>query len=139
MLRMVVGLVLCLVVATRTNAVTPRSSVSVERFEATFVSALPDGQWRRETRPLRAGEIEAMGDAHANEVEDGAPGRPPPPHDSEPGDLLRINYHRLLNGWTRDTSYARIRGGPWLLLSDRLYRSCDASGNDAGGGCADPK
>lgn len=132
MIRHLLFLVICVMSANVQAAPPP------DRFDVTFVSLLPDGGVKRETRPLRADEIRSMGvfdsrDAVAKGLEDGAPPTPNPPiNGAVPDHLMRIDLHLVLNGWTRDTAYGRSTpGGPWQLIHDLLRRG--AGGPSTGG------
>jgi hypothetical protein len=116
-----------------------------DRFDVTLISVLPDGELKRETRPLRADEIRAMGVFDqgapvAKGQDDGAPPRPNAPiNGSVPDDLMRIDYHRVLNGWTRDTAYGRnVPGGPWNLINDLLRRGGGGGGSGGVGSDCPP-
>lgn len=148
MIVKLLGLMLFAGVATAANAASPGSPASVERFDVTFVSVLPDGGVKRETRPLRADEIRSMGlfdarDGVAKAVDDAAPPRPDEPTGGTvPDDLMRVNYHLAREGWLRDTAYDRtVPGGPWRLIHDHLRRGGPGTGGDcppgAGDNCVD--
>ncbi|HVJ62152.1 MAG TPA: hypothetical protein VM555_05505 [Tahibacter sp.] len=139
MIRHIVLLLLCVVTSGVQAAAPP------ERFDVTFVSVLPEGGFKRETRPLRADEIAAMGVFRssanaARDADDGAPRRPNEPiNGTVSDDLMRVDYHLQRNGWIRDTSYGRtLPGGPWQLISDSLRRAAGGGGSGGIGGDCPP-
>lgn len=106
---------------------TQPSSKPANVFQMKTTSFLDDGTHLVQTRNLSAYEAEAMGIVGGMSVKNTANGAPPLPNPPLPGSVppgtTRVDYHQELNGWTRDTSFGRVHGGPWELMNDHLIRN----------------
>lgn len=98
---------------------------SVSRFEITVTTVESDGTKTIQTRSLGAAEAATffLGET-TKDASSGAPPLPNPPlPGSVPVSTTRVDYHQEVQGWTRDTSYGRVPGGPWQLMNDHLIRT----------------
>lgn len=104
----------------------PSEQRITSRYEITVTTIEPDGTKTIQTRSLGAAEASAFfaGGGASKGATDGAPPLPHPPlPGSVPVSTTRVDYHQEVQGWTRDTSYGRVPGGPWELMNDHLVRT----------------
>jgi hypothetical protein len=98
----------------------------VDRYEITVTTVEADGTKTVQTRRLDKAEASTLFSSNGTSkgATDGAPPLPDPPlPGSVPVSTTRIDYHQEAEGWTRDTSYGRVPGGPWELMNDHLVRT----------------